>query len=63
MSASAGIVTNVYDVALNGFSARMSEEDALALSEDPRVAFVEEDSVMEALVTQSNRLLFWSIAQ
>jgi len=49
-----GEVTDVYAHALNGFSARLSEEDALKLSEDPRVRFVEEDSIMEATVTQTN---------
>ena len=49
-----GEATNIYDAALTGFSARMSEEQALKLSADPRVRFVEEDSVMEATVTQNN---------
>lgn len=47
-------VTDVYAHALNGFAAKMSEEAALRLSEDPRVRFVEEDSIMEANVTQTN---------
>jgi len=46
--------THVYTSAIHGFSARMTEEEALKLSEDDRVAFVEEDSVMEAIATQSN---------
>jgi len=46
--------THVYTNAIHGFSARMTEEEALKLSEDDRVAFVEEDSVMEAIATQSN---------
>jgi subtilisin family serine protease len=49
-----GVTTNVYSYAINGFSARMSEEQALKLSYDPRVKFVEEDSVMEATATQAN---------
>ena len=49
-----GVATNVYSYAINGFAAQMSEEQALKLSNDPRVKFVEEDSVMEATVTQSN---------
>lgn len=49
-----GVATNVYAYAINGFSAEMSEEQALKLSSDPRVKFVEEDSVMEATTTQSN---------
>ena len=44
----------VFAHAINGFSVQMTEQEALALSEDPRVAFVEEDQIMEALVTQSN---------
>src|SRR5215204_6569304 len=50
----AGEVTNIYAHALNGFSARMSDNQAVALSDDPRVAFVEEDSVMFATVNQAN---------
>lgn len=49
-----GEVTGVYAHALNGFSARMSEEGALKLSEDPRVRFVEEDSIVDINVTQTN---------
>jgi subtilisin family serine protease len=49
-----GMVTNIYDSALNGFSAQMSEAEALKLSNDPRVRFVEEDSLMEANITQNN---------
>ncbi|HVF57307.1 MAG TPA: S8 family peptidase [Pyrinomonadaceae bacterium] len=48
-----GSVRHVYKNALNGYAARMSKEAALALSQDPRVAFVEEDGVMEANTTQS----------
>ena len=49
-----GLATNTYAYALNGFSAQMTEEEALRLSKDPRVRFVEEDSVMEASITQTN---------
>jgi len=45
---------HVYADAIRGFSAFMSEEDARAIAADPAVAFVEEDSIMEAIVTQSN---------
>ena len=45
--------TYVYGHAINGFSAQLTEEEALQLSEDPRVRFVEEDSVMEAVATQT----------
>ncbi len=49
-----GRIKHVYSAALRGFAAEMSEEDALQLASDPRVAFVEEDSVMEIVTTQSN---------
>jgi subtilisin family serine protease len=45
--------TYVYGHAINGFSAELTEDEALQLSEDPRVLFVEEDSVMEAITTQT----------
>ena len=48
-----GRLKHVYADALHGFAAEMSEEDALELANDPRVAFVEEDSVMEIVTTQS----------
>src|SRR5690606_12911058 len=35
------------------FVAEMDEEDAIALSSDPRVAFVEEDGIVEAVATQT----------
>jgi aqualysin 1 len=50
----AGRVKHVYAHALNGFAAEMTEAEAIALSEDPRVALVEEDSVMEIVTTQTN---------
>ena len=46
-------VTRVYAHAISGFAAEMTEEEAIALSEDPAVRFVEEDSVVEANVTQT----------
>ncbi|HYN85477.1 MAG TPA: S8 family peptidase, partial [Pyrinomonadaceae bacterium] len=49
-----GRVRHVYKNALSGYSAEMSETAARALSEDPRVKFVEEDSLMFADATQSN---------
>ena len=49
-----GTVTHRFNHAINGFAAVLTEEQALSVSDDPRVAFVEEDSVMEALVTQNN---------
>ena len=44
---------HVYTHALKGFSAKLSEKAALALAEDPRVEYVEEDGVVTALATQS----------
>jgi subtilisin family serine protease len=49
-----GKIKHVYQNALNGFAAEMSEEDAEKLSEDFRVKFVEEDAVMTADATQTN---------
>ena len=40
--------------AINGFAAEMTEDEALALSEDPRVQFVEEDQVYTTDATQTN---------
>jgi subtilisin family serine protease len=48
-----GKVKKVYKHALHGFSIQMSEADALALSEDPRVDFVEEDGEVHASTVQS----------
>jgi subtilisin family serine protease len=48
-----GEVDHTYQFAINGFSAKMSKEQAVALSADPRVAYVEEDGVMTASVTQT----------
>ena len=49
-----GQADHIYAHAITGFSARMSEEEALKLSADPRVSFVEEDSIVEADITQNN---------
>ena len=49
-----GRVKNVYKYAINGFSVEMSEADAEALSQDFRVALVEEDGVVTADATQTN---------
>ncbi len=53
-SAYGGRVRRVFSHALNGYTAEMSEAEALALSEDPRVLLVEEDSTVRALTTQTN---------
>jgi subtilisin family serine protease len=44
----------VYQRALKGFSAEMSEGRARAMARDPRVAWVEEDGEVELSATQSN---------
>jgi subtilisin family serine protease len=44
----------VYARAINGFAAQLTDAEAVALSQDPRVLYVEEDSVMEAVATQNN---------
>jgi subtilisin family serine protease len=44
---------HVYKSSLKGFSARLSEKEALALAADPRVAYVEEDAEVTAYATQS----------
>jgi subtilisin family serine protease len=49
-----GKLTHVYQHAINGFAAEMSEEDAEILSQDYRVKFVEEDSIMSIDATQNN---------
>jgi subtilisin family serine protease len=53
VSAYGGKVKRRYKHALNGFAAEMTEAEALALSEDPRVQFVEEDAVMTIDATQT----------
>ena len=49
-----GQLKHVYQHALNGFSVEMSAEDAERLSQDFRVAYVEEDGAVTAIATQSN---------
>jgi subtilisin family serine protease len=51
-SAHGGSARHIYKRALKGFSATLSEEAAAALSEDPRVEYVEEDGVMSISDTQ-----------
>jgi serine protease len=47
------VVAAELEGALNGFVAEMDEEDAIALSGDPAVAFVEEDGLVFASETQT----------
>jgi peptidase inhibitor I9 len=49
-----GAVIHIYRHSLQGFSVRMPEAAARLLSLDPRVTFVEEDSVVTLSATQSN---------
>jgi serine protease len=49
-----GQLKHVYQNALNGFAVEMTPEEAERLSEDFRVAYVEEDGVVTADATQSN---------
>ncbi|HEX6184460.1 MAG TPA: S8 family peptidase [Pyrinomonadaceae bacterium] len=49
-----GRIHRVYRDALNGYAAEMTEDEALALSEDPRVLFVEEDQVYTTVATQTS---------
>jgi subtilisin family serine protease len=53
VAAYGGKVHKRYKAALNGFAAEMTEDEALALSEDPRVQFVEEDQVYTTDATQT----------
>lgn len=46
--------THTYRRALKGFSVRMPEQQATRLADDPRVAFVEEDSVVSLGAVQTN---------
>lgn len=48
-----GSVFFTYEHAINGFAVRMTEGRAIALSNDPRVKYVEEDGVAEKIGTQS----------
>jgi subtilisin family serine protease len=47
-----GVTTHVYEHALNGFSAKLSEEEAIALSQNPMVDHVSQD--FEVHIIQDN---------
>jgi subtilisin family serine protease len=47
-----GTINHVYQHALKGFSIRLSEEAAIALSQDPRIDYVEEDGKVSISATQ-----------
>jgi subtilisin family serine protease len=53
VAAYGGKVKHLYKHALNGFAAEMTEDEALALSEDQRVLFVEDDQIYTADTTQT----------
>ncbi len=47
-----GKIKNVYEHALKGFALRLPEAAALALSQDPRVEYVQEDAEASIVTTQ-----------
>ncbi|HXG05824.1 MAG TPA: S8 family serine peptidase, partial [Nitrososphaera sp.] len=49
-----GVRNHIYRYALKGFSVQLPEAAAIALSQDPRVEFVEEDSEVSIDTTQFN---------
>jgi subtilisin family serine protease len=49
-----GKLKHVYQNAINGFAVEMTEAEAEALSDDFRVAYVEEDGIVTADITQTN---------
>ena len=49
-----GQLKHLYQHAINGFAVEMTPEEAEALSQDFRVAYVEEDGIVTATTTQSN---------
>lgn len=49
-----GKIKHIYKHAINGFSVQMTKAQATALSQDPRVAYVEEDAVVSSSATQSS---------
>ncbi|GGL06721.1 S8 family peptidase [Deinococcus radiotolerans] len=46
-------VLNVYDQALNGFAAKLSAQNVAKLQGDPRVKYIQQDSMSRATATQS----------
>jgi len=49
-----GKTKHIYKHAIKGFSIQMTEAAAIALSQDPQVAYVEEDAEVELATTQTN---------
>src|SRR5436190_6014379 len=56
-----GKLGHVYTNAVKGYSVEMTETEAIALSDDPRVKYVEEDSFVEPQATQTNAT--WGISR
>jgi subtilisin family serine protease len=52
---------HIYESAIKGFSTEMSEADALALSEDPSVEYVEEEFYVETQIIQQGAT--WGISR
>ena len=48
-----GKIKHLYDKALKGFAAEISDADAAAVADDPRVKYVEEDGVASIDTTQT----------
>jgi hypothetical protein len=49
-----GTTHHIYKHAIKGFSIQLAEAAAIALSQDPRVEYVEEDGEVELATTQTN---------
>jgi subtilisin family serine protease len=49
-----GIIHDVYSSAINGYSVELSYKEAIRLSEDPRVKFVEQDSFVSETDVEAN---------
>lgn len=58
-----GNVDRIYKYAIKGFSAQMPEAAALALSQDPRVEFVEEDSLGSVASSQWVSTWGWNLSR
>ncbi len=54
-----GQIKHIYTSAVSGFAAKMTEADALAMSEEPNVEYVEEDGVVTEAATQSDP--YWAL--
>ncbi len=56
-----GKIKSKYQHALNGYAAEMSEEEALAISQDERVAYVEQDQVFSHSTAQDVSNWGWGL--